>query len=394
MRVPRRLSVAPFETRRCKQVDPHLVGPHLPLRFTGMNSPAYRILDVNLNRLREALRVIEDHARFTLDDADSAAAAKHLRHSLREIVISLGTENLSRARDILGDVGRDARAPGELERREIGDVVGAAFGRAQESARSLCEYAKLVSPDVAIRAERIRHAAYELEQRVMLRGDARRRFRAAGLYVIITRALCRNDWLQTAEQALRGGAACLQLREKSLPDRELLDAARRLRDLTLQHGALFIMNDRPDIAVLSHADGVHLGQDDLAANDARRVAGAHLLIGKSTHTAEQFDAALWERPDYLAVGPMFQTATKPQPHVAGVETLRLVASRTALPIVAIGGIAAASAGAMIAAGASSVCVCSAVIGASDPAEAAAEISRAIAAAKATHEPADREPDDA
>ncbi|MBL8879894.1 MAG: thiamine phosphate synthase, partial [Phycisphaerales bacterium] len=217
--------------------------------------------------------------------------------------------------------------------------------------------------------------------RLLRRGALRRRFRSIDLYVIITRELCRWDWLRTAEAALRGGAGCLQLREKACSDGELLDAARRLRELTGAHGALFVVNDRADIAALARADGVHVGQDDLSVADARRAAGANLFIGKSTHNDEQFQAALAEQPDYIAIGPMFATATKPQPHIAGVDTLRRVAGHTDLPLVGIGGITAERCGEVIQAGASCVCVCSAVIGAADPEAAARELRGAIARCK-------------
>lgn len=347
-----------------------------------MTSPELRILDVNLNRLREALRVVEDYARFAQDDGDAAATAKRLRHEAREIAALVGPGALTAARDILGDVGRDERVIAEIHRETLCDVAGAALGRAQEAARGICEYSKLTHPAAAERAEKIRHAAYELEQRLVLRGDLRRRFRAVDLYVIITRTLCRADWMRTAEAALRGGANCLQLREKALTDADLLEAAHRLRELTAKHGALFIVNDRPDIAVLAHADGVHVGQDDLSVGAARRVAGASLLIGKSTHNPEQFQAALAERPDYIAMGPMFATATKPQSHIAGVETLRGIMPQTELPIVAIGGVTAANAGEMIAAGANCVCACSSVIAATDAEAAARELHDAIRSAKA------------
>ncbi|MBL8879870.1 MAG: hypothetical protein JNG88_12185, partial [Phycisphaerales bacterium] len=135
-----------------------------------MFSPELRILDVSLNRLREALRVMEDYARFALDDADAAAAIKRLRHEAREIAEVIGVEELMAARDIVGDVGRDERASAELLRGAARDVAGAAIGRAQEAARGICEYSKTVAPQAAERAERIRHAVYELEQRLLLRG--------------------------------------------------------------------------------------------------------------------------------------------------------------------------------------------------------------------------------
>lgn len=337
---------------------------------------AVRILDANLNRSREALRVIEDHARFALDDREAACATKHLRHDLRRIIGAVGADALLAARDIVSDVGRDVKTKSELTRRSSDDVVRAAFGRLSESMRVLGEYGKLISAEVAEIAESIRYRAYELEQRVVLRGDLRRRFKEVRLYVIVTEALCRGDWLKTADAAIRGGARCIQLREKDLPDAELLVRAKRLRELTRRREALLIMNDRPDIARLSGADGVHIGQSDLSVAEARRIAGGRVLVGKSTHTLEQFKSALDEKPDYLAVGPMFQSSTKPQDHIAGPETLAAARELTETPIVAIGGITPDNAGEILAAGANMVAVCSAVIGAMN-AESAARSFAAV-----------------
>jgi len=336
----------------------------------GLDSSVLRILDANLNRAREALRVIEDHARFVLDDADAAERVKIVRHGLRQIVTAVGPDELLGARDILNDVGRDVKTADEQQRGSTDDVVRAAFGRLTEAARVLGEYGKLVSAAGADAAERLRYRTYELEQRIVLRGTLCAHVRRVRLYVILTEALCAREWHETAEAVLRGGAGCLQLRESRLSDAELLGRARRLRELTARHEALLVINDRPDIARLSGADGVHVGQDDLPVADARRIAGGSILVGKSTHTPEQFDAATAEEPDYLAVGPMFASTTKPQDHIAGPQTLAEVAKRTQIPLVGIGGVTADNIEQVMRAGASCVCVCSAIIGEKD-AEAAA-----------------------
>lgn len=342
-----------------------------------MEPSVLRILDANLNRAREALRAIEDYARFVLDDRDAVQHAKALRHDLRQIVEAAGPDELLAARDILNDVGRDAKTAGELQRATTDDVMRAAFARLTEAGRVLGEYGKLLSPAAADMAEKLRYQAYELEQRVVLRGMLRARFRRVRLYVILTEALCTGGWYETAEAALRGGAGCLQLREKNLSDAELLRRARRLRELTRQHEALLVINDRPDVARLCGADGVHVGQDDLPVHAVRRIAGAQLLVGKSTHTPEQFDAALAEEPDYLAVGPMFASPTKPQDHIAGPQTLAEVAGRTQVPLVGIGGVTANNAAAVMRAGAGCVCACAAVISADDPQRAAASLLDAL-----------------
>ena len=127
-----------------------------------MNAETLRIVDVNVNRAREALRVIEDYARFALDDADAASAAKRCRHDLRQLVDTIGASALLAARDIAGDVGRYEKTAAELQRDGAEDVVRAAFARLGEAARGLGEYGKLISPAAAAAAEALRYAAYEL----------------------------------------------------------------------------------------------------------------------------------------------------------------------------------------------------------------------------------------
>lgn len=336
-----------------------------------------RILDANLNRAREALRVVEDYARFVCDDHAASAGAKRLRHAVRGIADTLGASELLIDRDILADAGRETKTPEELRRDAPESVVRAAFARAQEALRSVGEFAKLVSPPAAEAAERLRYECYALEQTVVLRGSLRRAFAACRVYVIITASLCRGDWLATAAAALRGGATCLQLREKYLPDAELLRRAAALRELTAGHNALLLLNDRADIARLSGADGVHVGQDDLTVRQARSIGGARLLVGKSTHSVAQVEAALSEEPDYIAVGPMFASPTKPGSAVAGPDLLREAIIRQSPATVAIGGIDARRAGELAALGANCACVCSAVLSADDPEAAVRELVEAM-----------------
>lgn len=368
-----------------------------------MNDAIWRILDANLNRLREGLRVAEDYARFALDDAPLARELKTLRHGVRDVLAALqppidaaaAAAALLAARDTEGDIGRDVKTAAEAVRESPASVAAAALSRAAEAARVVSEFAKLQPPPAsdsdahpapsvaaahpAAIAEAIRYRIYELQPPLLARGELRRRFRGIRLYGILTESVCRLPWRAAAEAAVRGGVDCLQLREKQLSDGELLRRARELRELTSAAGALLIINDRPDIARLARADGIHVGQDDLSVADARRTAGGELLIGKSTHTPKQVRSAIAEAPDYIAVGPMFATTTKPQEHIAGVETLRAAAGMTDLPLVAIGGITAERAAAVRGAVASErpaiICACGAIFGSAEP-EAAARALRA------------------
>ncbi|OGW69590.1 MAG: thiamine-phosphate diphosphorylase [Omnitrophica bacterium GWA2_50_21] len=148
------------------------------------------------------------------------------------------------------------------------------------------------------------------------------------------------QFLKKAEDALKGGADVLQLRSKVLTDAELVDAGRELRALTRKLKKLFIVNDRADIARVLDADGVHLGQDDLPVSLARKILKPGAIIGKSTHSLEQALAAQKEEIDYMGVGPVFSTPTKPAYKPVGLELVKQVASRARIPFVAIGGIGA------------------------------------------------------
>ncbi|MBN1345367.1 MAG: thiamine phosphate synthase [Phycisphaerae bacterium] len=335
-----------------------------------MDDVVARILDANLNRTREALRVIEESARFGADDPGLTESLKRVRHDLAAAFRRLDADALLAARDTAGDVGTRIETESEYVRQSADDVVISAFKRLGEALRVLEEYGKVVDAAFASDVEQLRYRCYDLESRV--RFDQWRAERLAGvrLTVLITESLCSGNWLTVAEQAIDGGADCLQLREKGLSDAELLQRAWALRDLTRNRGALLIVNDRPDVARLVEADGVHLGQDDLPVSAARRVVGPRLIIGKSTHAIEQARAALAERPDYIAVGPMFASTTKPQDHVAGPETLATVLAETRLPLVAIGGITAENVGTLTAAGCRCIAVCSAVISQPDVRQAA------------------------
>lgn len=344
---------------------------------TFADSTAGRILDANLNRAREALRVLEEYARFGLDDAGLAGALKELRHELVGCVpVSVGLQLVNR-RDIVGDVGRTLAAQGEYQRAELVDVVRAAAHRLSEALRTLEEYAKTFDSKLAAVFETMRYRGYELERRLILHATAREHFGRVRLYVLLTAALCWHDWLETAEAVLRGGADCLQLREKELEAKELLARAGRLAELCREHGALLIVNDRPDVAAASGADGVHLGQDDLPVAAARRVLPAGAVVGVSTHNRAQLEAAAAQAPDYVAVGPMFASPTKPQDVIAGLETLAAARQVTSLPLVAIGGITCGNAGQVLAAAPCCLCVCAAIIGQDDPEAATRALRNAL-----------------
>jgi len=213
----------------------------------------------------------------------------------------------------------------------------------------------------------------------------RERLRSMRLYALLTERQCRRSWRDTAQMLIRGGVDAIQLREKGLPDAELLDRARALRQMTAGAGVLFIVNDRPDVALLSQADGVHVGQGDLPPAEVRSLIGRDLLIGFSTHSLEQTRAACESPVDYVAIGPVAPTQTKGYDQGISMDMVGEVCAHCAskgLPAVAIGGIAHDTVASVIRAGADSVAVCSALCGDGDPLSAAREmralVERAVA----------------
>lgn len=342
-----------------------------------MDPAVARILDANANRAREALRVLEDFARFDLNDASLSRRIKAARHELSETLGGEMSRLMVRCRDSESDVGRSIETESEYSRATVDDLVVTAGKRAAEALRVMEEYAKTFDADRARRFERLRYNLYEIEFAIAIRIHARDRFGHVKLYVLLTEAFCSGPWLETARLAIKGGADCIQLREKSLTDRELLDRTRILARMCRDARVLLILNDRPDVARLGGADGVHVGQDDLPISDARRMVGPSRLVGLSTHTIEQARRAMALSPDYLAVGPMFETATKPQARIPGPTLAKAVRDETSLPIVAIGGIDEENVATVVQAGAACVGVCTAVIAQPDTAAATAKIKARI-----------------
>lgn len=200
------------------------------------------------------------------------------------------------------------------------------------------------------------------------------------LYVILDREAARGRPLpELLEAVLGGGCRLIQLREKSLPMVELLPLARALRARCRAAGALFIVNDRADLALAVDADGLHVGQDDLPAAAARRLLPPPMRLGVSTHDPDQARRALADGADYVAVGSMFPTATKAGFQLVGPELVRRVRGDVPVPLVAIGGITEANVGQVMEAGADAAAVISAVCAAADPREATARFLSRIAA---------------
>ena len=339
---------------------------------------AWRILDAAANRAAEGLRVVEEFARFALNDGHLSRLLKECRHELTATLSAIPERCRLAARDTPGDVGTSIGTVSEYQRGSVADVARASFKRVQEALRTLEEYGKLVEPTADSmsfpqRIEQLRYRLYTAEKAVLQTNSAIERFDSRRLYLLVTAKSCAASLESTVRGAIEAGVGIIQVREKHLPDRQLVELARQMREWTSLAGALVIVNDRPDIAVLANADGVHVGQDELTVRDARQIVGPDRLVGVSTHSIEQARQAVLDGADYLGVGPTFPSGTKSFDGFPGLELVRQVAAEIAIPWFAIGGIDSTNLTSVIQAGARRVAVSGAICGSADPGGSASDL---------------------
>ena len=332
-----------------------------------------RILDASLNRATEGLRVVEDYVRFVLDDPFLTGQAKSLRHDLAAAGAAISSSDRHAARDTTGDVGTSITTAGEARRFDTWAVCAASLKRAQQSLRSLEEYGKLVNAEFAGQCETLRYRLYTLEKVIDVGRSSRDRLESVSLCVLLDSGKSAAAFEGIVRLLIEAGVGMIQLRDKQLDDRELVDRARKLRQLTRGTATLCVINDRADIAAAVDADGVHVGQEDLSVKAARSIVGPWMLIGVSTHNIGQARAAVSDGANYLGAGPTFTSNTKAFDEFAGLDYLREVSGEIRLPTFAIGGIAAGNLADVLATGVSRVAVGGAVTAAADPSCAAREL---------------------
>jgi thiamine-phosphate pyrophosphorylase len=354
-----------------------------------------RILDASANRASEGLRVVEDYVRFVLDDPGLTRRVKEVRHRLAEALRGFDPDLLISARDTRDDVGTHIMTRSEQIRENPRAVLTANFKRTGEALRTLEEYGKLVDVWLAGQFEMLRYDVYTLEKLTLTAVHAYRSLGDARLMVLVGGLTTLGELTWIVGEALSGGADVIQLREKAVPDRELLARAREVRILTAQANARFILNDRPDLARLAGADGVHLGQEDVTVRDARRIVGPNLVIGVSTHNRAQLDAAIVSGASYLGVGPVFSSLTKEfaEPDLAGLAYVQAASQCTNIPYFAIGGITEENLARVLDAGATRIAVSAAVVKADRPRRAAARLKAKLEGRDADAEPREAQDDE-
>jgi thiamine-phosphate pyrophosphorylase len=337
-----------------------------------------RVIDANFDRASEGLRVVEEYARFIIDDTFLCAELKSIRHKLIKAIAFIPNSDLLAARETQQDVGTTVSTPSEYQRESLGDVLRANLQRVQQALRAIEEYGKTLDPQMAVEIESLRYRTYTLEKALVRTAGAQQRSQDARLYVLVDGRATLEAFDHLAKVLVESQVNVIQLRDKTLPDRALLERARRLRELTRGTSTMFIVNDRPDLAVLAQADGVHVGQDELSVHEVRKVVGPQMLIGVSTHTLEQARQAVLDGADYIGCGPTFPSSTKAFDAFAGLEFLRQVAAEISLPAFAIGGIDVENAEQVVSTGMQRIAVSGAVVNASEPAAVVAKLRSILA----------------
>ncbi len=326
-----------------------------------------RLLDANINRSAEGLRVLEDIARFSLDNQRLSAAIRSLRHRVRDLF--KGREHcLLAARDAGTDVGQNTSQQDTVsdQRSCIRDTVLSNFKRVQEASRTIEEILKTQGEYTqGKQIEALRFSVYELEAELM---SLFKRQLPSGIYGILGEkfSLGRSN-VEVARQMVEAGVSVLQYREKLKYKsiKSIYEECLEIREITRDAGVTFIINDYADIALMVEADGIHQGQDDIPIKALRKIA-PDMILGCSTHSPEQAQQAITDGADYIGVGPVFTTQTKEDVcDAVGLEYVEYVAKNHDIPFVAIGGIKRDNLPQVLQRGAKTVCLVTEIIGAKD-----------------------------
>ncbi len=337
-----------------------------------MDRGILRIIDANLNRAREGLRVVEELVRFDLDDSIMSERLKVIRHEIAGLIDkAFDSSLLISARDSHNDVGLAIHVDTEGLRTGRAGIIQANMKRSQEAMRVLEEFGKLNDKETGCRIKALRYQVYELEQ-IVLQAVGRNK-NICGLYLILDYGLLGEKiWDRDyIGEIIAAGVSVIQLRVKqniqNMPDSKLITLAHMLRKITEEASIPLIINDRTDIALAIGADGVHLGQDDLPIAVARNLMG-NKIIGISNHSLAQAQQAAENGADYIGIGPVYSTTTKHDAaNPLGCKIIHEICKTVNLPIVAIGGINEDNLAQVLETGVHRIAVVSAVLTASDPA---------------------------
>ncbi|MGK7942096.1 MAG: thiamine phosphate synthase [Crocosphaera sp.] len=330
-----------------------------------------RILDANLDRAREGLRVIEEWCRLGLENSQWAENCKKMRQEIAH----WHTLEFRQARDTTNDPGTHLSHPQEEIRETVEQLLQANLCRVQEALRVLEEYGKLYDTNMGNTFKKIRYQVYILESE-LLYSYRYQKLKNAALYLVTSST---ENLFQIVESALKAGLPIVQYRKKNIDDMIRLEMAEKLCELCHKYDALFIVNDRADIALAVNADGVHLGQQDIPVALARQILGPNKIIGRSTTNPQEMEKAIAEEADYIGVGPVYATPTKPDKKAAGLDYVRYAAKQSPIPWFAIGGIDDINITEVMKSGGTQVALVRAIMEAEDPEKTTEELLKKLKA---------------
>jgi len=326
---------------------------------------SYRILDANVNRAAEGIRVVEDICRFNYEDENLTKKLRDIRHKIRKNLKHLD-EKLLKCRDSAHDIGKKITKQSKIDKKEsVAQIITANFKRALEALRVIEEIGKTTPDmyDIGKEYEAIRYELYYLEKEVLILST--KKSLPSGIYgITFERFSNGRSNIEVVQEMIKANIKVIQYREKDKSFKEMYKEAKILREMTKKAGVLFIVNDHVELAMMVDADGVHIGDDDWPLKEVRKLVGEDKIIGLSTHSKDQALRAVELGADYIGVGPIYDTETKDYATV-GIEYLEFVAQNISIPFVAIGGIKEHNIKEVIDAGARSVALVTEITQAKD-----------------------------
>ncbi|MDC3147453.1 thiamine phosphate synthase [Prochlorococcus sp. AH-716-I09] len=294
----------------------------------------YQIIDANLDRAREGLRVLEDWARFGLGQEKYVERIKNFRQILGKNHL----EVYKQSRNHTEDKCKGLTHKEQINRKTSEQIISSNSGRVQEALRVIEEFSRLHNHELSKISSEIRYEIYTLEVDLLnlsKRTKSEEILKENNLYVITDQ---KENLLRTIEEILIAGVRIIQHRFKKGTDKDHLQEAIQIKNLCKRYNSLLIINDRVDIALASNADGIHLGQDDLDLKTARKLLGYSKIIGISANNEIDISKALKDGCDYIGIGPVFETNTKKNKKPIGIEKIKTLTKDLNIPWFAIGGI--------------------------------------------------------
>ncbi|MFN4226986.1 MAG: thiamine phosphate synthase [Candidatus Ratteibacteria bacterium] len=314
-----------------------------------------RIVDVNFNRAREGLRVIEESVRFICEDKQLLEKIKEIRHKFSKGILNyFPSEKLKSQRDVEKDIGRQFDKKQKLNLRQL---IENNFFRVEEAIRVIEEYSKIINPDYFSFFHNLRFEIYECEKKVISK-ISRKKINLPCFYVILNLKEDEKNFLNFAERVIKGKPDIVQLRYKGENSKFFLKIANFLKK-NIPDEIIYIINDRVDICFLCDGDGVHIGKNDLDIEDVRKII-PEKIVGVSISNVEEIERLKGKDIDYFAIGSIFKSPTKLEKEPIGLDILKKVKEKISIPLIGIGGINIENAKKVIEKGADGIAVISAL----------------------------------